>query len=140
MPNEAKLSDTYWKDGLYTTFYKLNRGKIRVNKDKNPYELWGIPTSIKCFRVFESNCYIKRNGDDLGKFDSRIDEGIFLGYSSNKTEYRCYNKRLHKIIETAAVRINDIKPIRTRSHDGDENTNNEEEEDLQKDESIHDEE
>ena len=42
-------------------------------------------------------------------------------------EYRCYNKCLHKIIESANVKIDDIKPIRTRSHDGDENMNNEEE-------------
>ena len=44
------------------------------------------------FKVFGSNCYIKRNEDDFGKFDSRIDEGIFLGYSSTKKAYRCYNK------------------------------------------------
>ena len=112
-----------------------------MNKDKTPYELWyGRPTSVKYFRVFGSNFSIKRNEDDLGKFDSRNDEEIFLGYSSTKKEYRCYNKRLHKIVESADVRIDDIKPRRTRIHDGDENMNNEEEEDLQKDKSIHDEE
>ena len=118
---------------MYTNFYLLNRGKIRVNKDKNPYELWyGRPTPIKYFRVFGSNCYIRRNEDVLGKFDSRINEGIFLGYSSTKKAYRCYNKRLHKIVESADVRIGDMKPRRIRIHD-------EENEDLQKDESIHDE-
>ena len=70
-----------------------------MNKDKTPYELWyGIPTSVEYFRVFGINCYIKRNEDDLGKFDSRTDEGIFLGYPTTKKVYRCYNKRLHKII------------------------------------------
>ena len=107
----------------------------------NPYEIWyGRPASIKYFRVFGSNCYIKRNEDDLGKFDSRTDEGIFLGYSSTKKVYRCYNKMLHKIIESADVRIYDLKPRRIRSHDGDVSTNDEEKEDMQKDESIHDEE
>ena len=41
------------------------------------------------FRVFGRKCYIKRNEDDLGKFDSRTDEGIFFGYSSTKKTYRC---------------------------------------------------
>ena len=92
------------------------------------------------FQIIQKNCYIKRNEDDLGKFDSRTDEGIFLGYSSTKREYRCYNKRLHNIVESADVRVDDIKPRRERSHDSVENTNNEEKEELQEDESIHDEE
>ena len=55
--------------------------------------------------MFGNTCYIKRNEDDLGKFDSRTDEGIFLGYSSTKKAYRCFNKRLHKIEES-----DDVKP------------------------------
>ena len=90
MLNEAKLSYAFWKETIYTTIYILNRGQLRVNKDKNPYELWyGRPTSVKYFKVFGSNCYIKSNKDDLGKFDSRDDDGIFLGYSSTKKAYRC---------------------------------------------------
>ena len=99
MLNEEKWSDSFWREAVYTVVYTLNRGQLRVNKDKTPDELWyGKPTSFKYFKVFGSNCYIKRNEDDLGKFDSRIDEGIFLGYSSTKKAYRCYNKRLHKIV------------------------------------------
>ena len=110
-------------------------------KGKTHYEPWyGIPTSVKYFRVFGGNCYIKRNEDGLGKFDSRTDEGIFLGYSSTKKAYRCYNKRLHKIVESADVRINDIKPRKIRSCDGDVSTNDEEKKDLKKHGSIHDEE
>ena len=112
-----------------------------MNTDNTRYELWyGRPTSVKYFKVFGSSCYIKRNEDDLSKFDSRTDEGIILRYSSIKKEYRCYNKRLHKIVESSDVRIDDIKPRRVRSHDSVENTNGEEKEDLRKDESDHDEE
>ena len=89
--------------------------------------------------MFGSKCYIKTNEDDLGKFDSRTNERIFLGYSSTKKEYRCYNQRLHKIIESACVRVDDIKPIRIKSQDEYVITNNEEEV-LQKDEGIYDEE
>ena len=85
MLNEEKLLDAYWKEVVYTVVYILSRGQLRVNKDKTPYELWyGRPTLVKYFRVFGSNWYIRRNEDDLGKFDSKNNEGIFLGYSSTK--------------------------------------------------------
>ena len=60
----------------------------------------------KEYKIFQQ----KRDDDNLGKFDSRTDEGIFLGYSSNKRAYICYNLRLHKIIESANVIIDDITP------------------------------
>ena len=83
--NEAKLNDGYWREAVYTTVYVQNKGQLRVNSEKTPYELWfGRPTLVKYFRVFGSKCYIKRDDDNLGKCDSRTDEGIFLGYSSTK--------------------------------------------------------
>ena len=37
MLNEAKLSDTYWKEAIYTAVYILYRGQLRVNNGKTPY-------------------------------------------------------------------------------------------------------
>jgi hypothetical protein len=82
---------------------------LKPNHDKTPYELWfGRPTSVKYFRIFGSKCYIKNDEDNLGKFDPRSDEGIFLRYSSYKKAYRCYNLRLLKIVESANEKINDL--------------------------------
>ena len=86
-----------------------------MNKDKTPYELlYRRPALVKYFNLFGSNCYTKRNEDDLGKFDSRTDEGMFIGYSSIEKAYRRYNKRLHKIVESADAQIDDIKPRRVK--------------------------
>jgi hypothetical protein len=83
---------------------------LRPNHEKTPYELWfGRPTSVKHFRIFGSKCYIKNDEDNLGKFDPISDEGIFLGYSPNKKEYRCYNLRLLKIVESVNAKIDDLK-------------------------------
>ena len=126
---------------MYTQLHILNRGQLRLNKDKTPYELWyGRLASVKFLKVFCSKCYIKRNEDDLGKFDSRTNEGIFLGYSSTKKEYRCYNKRLHKIVESVDVKVDDIKPRKEKNLDSIENTCDDKIKDSQKDESIHNEE
>ena len=41
--------------------------------------------------------------DNLGKFDPKSDEGIFLGYSSNSKAYKVYNKRTMTIEESIHV-------------------------------------
>ena len=43
----------------------------------------------------------------MGKFDSRSDEGIFLGYSSTSKAYRVYKKRTMKVIETVNIVIDE---------------------------------
>jgi hypothetical protein len=83
---------------------------LRPNHDKTPYELWfGRPASLKHFLTFGSKCYINNDEDNLGKFDPRSDERIFLGYSSTKKEYRCYNLRKLNIVESDNVKIDDLK-------------------------------
>ena len=57
MLNEANLLYEFWKEAVYTIVYILNRGKLRVNKDKTSYELWyGRPSLVKYFIVFGRNC------------------------------------------------------------------------------------
>ena len=123
MLNEAKLSDSFWREVVYIAIYTLNRGQVKLNKDKTCYELWyGRLASIKYFKLFGSYRYIKKKEDRLGKFVSRTDDGIFLGYSSTKKAYRCYNKRLDKIVESVDVKVDDIKPRKEKNIDNIKNT------------------
>jgi hypothetical protein len=134
MLNEARLSDGYWREVVSTTIYILNRGQLRINSNKTPYELWfGRAPSVKYFKVFGSKCYIKRLDENLRKFDARSDEGIFLGYASTKKAYRCYNIRLHKIVESAYVKVDDLKTIRIKHQ---ETILDNEDEDEDDDESV----
>ena len=43
----------------------------------------------------------------MGKFDSRSDESIFLGYSSTSKAYQVYNKRTMKVMKTVNVVIDE---------------------------------
>ena len=110
MLNEARLSDGFWREAIITVVHILNRGELRINNNKTPYELWyGKSPSAKYFKVFGSRCYFKKLDEKLGKFDVRSDEGIFLGYASIMKAYICYNLRLHKIVESANVTVDDFK-------------------------------
>jgi hypothetical protein len=46
---------------------------------------------------------------NLGKFDPKSDEGIFLGYSSTSRAYRVFNKRTETVMESINVVIDDEK-------------------------------
>jgi hypothetical protein len=82
---------------------------LRNNTDKTPYELWKIrPTNVKHFRVFGRKCYIKREYGRMGKFDSRVDKGVLLGYSSTRKSYKFYKLRLNKVLERINVTIDEI--------------------------------
>jgi hypothetical protein len=112
MMNERNIPQTYWVEEIHTTVHILNKAHLRPHSDKTPYELWfGRPTSIKHFKVFGSKCYIKNNDENIGKYDDRVDEGIFLGYATNNKGYICYNKRLHKLVDCIDTKFDEEIPI-----------------------------
>jgi hypothetical protein len=116
MLNEAKLPNTFWREAVNTTIYILNRAQIRVNNNKTPYELWkGRLATVKYFKLFGRKCYININEDNLGKFDSRINEGIFLGYAYGRKAYKCYNKMLCKVVDSIDVRVDEAIPQEEKS-------------------------
>jgi hypothetical protein len=70
--------------------------------------LWyGRPASIKHFKVFGSKCYIKNNDENLGKYDDRANEGIFLGYATNSKGYICY-----KMVDNIDIKFDEGIPTR----------------------------
>lgn len=104
---EDNLPHMYWREAVNTSIYTLNRVHIKSETGKTPFELWfGHVPTLKYFNFFGSKCYIRRD-EYVGKFDPRSDEGIFPGYSSKRKAYRCYNKRLQKIIESTNVKIDE---------------------------------
>jgi hypothetical protein len=108
MMNEKNIGQTYWVEEIHTVVHVLNKAHLRPHTDKTPYELWyGRPTSIKHFKVFGSKCYIKNNDENLGKYDDRVDEGIFLGYATNSKCYRCYNERLHRLVDCIDIKVDE---------------------------------
>jgi len=96
MQNETSLPKYFWADAVDTTSYVLNRVLIRPILKKTPYELFkGRRPALNHLKVFDCKCFILNNEkEQLGKFDSKAYEGIFLGYAINSHAYKVYNKRL----------------------------------------------
>ena len=89
------LARNFWGEAVNTACHIFNRVYFRPGTKKTPYELWKErKPNVKYFRIFGSTCFILKDRENVEKFDSRSDEGIFLGYSSTSKAYRVYNKRL----------------------------------------------
>jgi hypothetical protein len=65
----------------------------------------------------EAHVISKNNDENIGKYDDRANEGIFLGYDTNSKGYRCYNKRLHKLVDCIDVKVDEELPVRNISSD-----------------------
>jgi len=86
---------------------------IRPILKKTPYELFkGRRHALNHLKVFDCKCFILNNGNEqLGKFGSKADKGIFLGYTINSHAYRVYNKRLMIIEEFVHVIFDETNPV-----------------------------
>ena len=62
---------------------------------------------MKYFRIFGRPCFILKDRENVKKFDSRSNEGIFLGYSFTSKAYQVYNKRTMKVMEMVNVVIDE---------------------------------
>jgi hypothetical protein len=104
----SKLRDIFWTHEVHTTVHIQNKVMLRNNNEKTPYELWkGRPANMKHFIVFGSKCYIKREYGRMGKFDSHVEKGVLVGYSSTMKEYKCYNLILNKVVESINLTIDE---------------------------------
>ena len=73
---------------------------------KTAYKIWnGKKPKVKYFQVFGSKWYILNDRENLGKFDAKSDEGIFLGYSTSSWAYKVYNKRTKIVMESINVKL-----------------------------------
>ena len=96
-----------------------NRIFFQAGTKKTSYEIWREKKpKVKYFRIFGSKCYILNDRENLGKFDAKSDEGIFLGYSTNSQAYRVYNEHTKMMMESINVVIDDTISEKDIDDDG----------------------
>ena len=121
MLHGKKIAKTFWAEALNTACYTINRVYVRKGTTKTRYEMWTSKTyNLGYSHVFGSRCYILNDKNYLGKFDSRSDEGSFLGYTQSITAYRVFNKRSEMIMETVNVVFDDPSVVIVEHSESDE--------------------
>ena len=108
MLHNKDVARNLWGEAINTACHTVKRVFFRPDTKKTPYELWkGRKPNMKYFKIFGSTYFILKDRENVGKFDSQSDEGIFLGYFSTSKAYRVYNKRIKKVMETINVVIDE---------------------------------
>jgi hypothetical protein len=95
MLDEYKTSDSFWAEAISTACHAINRLYLHKLCHKTAYELLtSKKPDVSYFRVFGCKCFILNKKPKISKFASKVDEGIFLGYTSNAHGYRVLNKTI----------------------------------------------
>jgi hypothetical protein len=93
MLDEYKTPDRFWAEAINIACYSINRLYLHRILKKTSYELLtGKNPNVSYFRVFGSKCFILIKRDRKSKFAPKVVEGFLLGYDSNTTVYRVFNK------------------------------------------------
>ncbi|KAJ9544338.1 hypothetical protein OSB04_024045 [Centaurea solstitialis] len=104
MMAHSGVPQSFWDEAVSTACYTQNRTLILKRTGKTAYEMVEQrKPNIDYFRVFGCKCYVLNDRDDLGKFEPKSDESIFVGYSHNSKAYRVFNKRTRTILESSNV-------------------------------------
>ena len=98
----------FWAEAVSTACYVINRVYVRPKTKTTPYEIFkGKTPNLSHMHVFGCLCYILNDKDHLVKFDAKSDVGMFLGYSSNSSSYRVFNKRTKFVSDNVNVVFDD---------------------------------
>ena len=99
------LPKYFWVEAINTACFIINCVMIRLILKKTPYKLWKRGKSnVSFFHAFGCKYFVHNNGkDNLGKFDSKSDEAIFLRYSSTSKTFRVFNK--HSLVVEESVHV-----------------------------------
>jgi hypothetical protein len=94
---QNNVPKVFWLDVILTATYLINRlSSVKLNY-KSPQEILSKEKiNVGHLKVFGCRCYVYKNKQD--KLDYTSIKAIFLGYSSQKKGYKCYdpiNKKLY---------------------------------------------
>nr|GEX45060.1 retrovirus-related Pol polyprotein from transposon TNT 1-94 [Tanacetum cinerariifolium] len=99
-------------EAMNTACYVQNMVLVVKPHFKTPYELFkGRSPALSFMRPFVCHVSILNTLDQLGKFNGKLDEGIFVGYSTTSKAFRVYNIRIRKVEENLRITFLENKPV-----------------------------
>ncbi|KAJ9539011.1 hypothetical protein OSB04_031744 [Centaurea solstitialis] len=112
MLTQSQLPQYLWAEAVNTACYTQNRSIIHRRFGKTPYHLlFGRIPNVDYFKVFGCPCFVLNETENRGKFGTKSDEMIFVGYSDCSVAYRVMNKKLRVVYESVNVKFDPLVEI-----------------------------
>ncbi|KAL4576014.1 hypothetical protein LXL04_012102 [Taraxacum kok-saghyz] len=113
--HHANLPLTFWTHAFQTAVHLINRLPTPILDFKSPYEkLHTTPPIYQKLKPFGCLCYPWLQPYSPSKIHPRSTKCIFLGYSSSKSAYKCYDPTSHRLYHSRHVElIEHIYPYQT---------------------------
>ncbi|GJT96257.1 putative ribonuclease H-like domain-containing protein [Tanacetum coccineum] len=109
---DFKLHTIFWAEAVSTACYVHNRVLVVKPHNKTPYKFFrGFEPALSFMRPFGCLVTILNTLDKLGKFDSKSDEGFFVGYSLSSKDFKVYNTRTRRVEENLHIGFLENKPM-----------------------------
>nr|GEW03509.1 retrovirus-related Pol polyprotein from transposon TNT 1-94 [Tanacetum cinerariifolium] len=109
---DSKLPTPFWAEAVSNSYYVQNWVPVVKPHFKTPYELFkGRSPTLSFMIPFGCHISILNTLEQLGKFDGKLDEWIFVGYSTTSKAFRVYNIRTRKVEENLHITFLENKPM-----------------------------
>ncbi|CAD7001003.1 unnamed protein product [Ceratitis capitata] len=105
MMKYADAPPSFWAEAVNTACYIRNRYVTRTTGEV-PYRAWTKrnPT-VAYMKIFGSKAYVLNKNPSKGKFESRAEPCIFVGYSDESKAYRLYSNNKKRVIISRDVKF-----------------------------------
>nr|GEW00218.1 hypothetical protein [Tanacetum cinerariifolium] len=99
-------------EAVNTACYVQNMALVVKPHNKTPYELFrGRTPALSFMRPFGCHITTLNTLDHLDKFNGKADEGYFVRYSMNSTDFEVYSIRTRRVEENLHIEFLENKPI-----------------------------
>lgn len=105
---DANLPETLWAEAVNTSVYILNRRPSKVHDNVTLFGKFSSKeVTLKHMRKFGAEAYVYIPKIAPGKFDSKAEKVIFIGYDGYNTNYRLYNQNTRKVTVARDMTFNE---------------------------------
>nr|GEV70213.1 retrovirus-related Pol polyprotein from transposon TNT 1-94 [Tanacetum cinerariifolium] len=108
---DSNLPTIFWAEAVNTACYIQNKVLVVKPHNKTPYDLFhGRTSPLSFMRPFGCPVTTLNTKDHVDKFDGKVDEDFFVGYSLNSKAFRVFNSRTRIMEKNLHIRFNENTP------------------------------
>jgi hypothetical protein len=100
-----------WGEAALTATYLINKMPLRTVDFSTQIEMLTGTTSFKVsLKKFGCVCFVHNISPGTSKLDAKSHKCVFVGYSSGKKGYKCYDPVKKRILESLDVTFREMEP------------------------------